>query len=159
MLCTPPAQGKDPALAAPGGTHHEPRKRRAPARAAPGQPGGPTAQRSTAASWGCSSSRGFNPGQCLCRCPLAGALHENSSSSPPWARSPPSSSARGWGRCFTVVLWELPSWLNPHRGHPRGVVPAMVGRGGAAVPDCSAWWCPRPLQLPRVRASGARAGQ
>lgn len=165
MLCTPPAQGKDPALAAPGGTHHEPRKRWAPARAAQGQPGGPMARGSTAASWGCSSSQGFDPGPCLCRCccPLARALHENPSScSPSWAHSAPSSNARGWGRCFTVVSWELPSWLNPCRGHPDGVVPAMVARGGAAVPDCSACWSPQPrarcLQMPHVHGLGARAG-
>lgn len=139
MLCPPPAQGKDLALAAPGGD--PPR-----AEEAPGQPGGPRAQGSTAASWGCSSSQGFDPGPRLCRCccSLARALHENpsSSSSPSWAHSPPSSNTRGWGRCFTVVLWELPSWLNPRWGHPEGVVPALVGRGGAAVPACSAWCSP-----------------
>lgn len=126
------------------------------------------ARGSTAASWGCSSSQGFDPGPRLCRCcsPLARALHENpssSSSSPSWAHSAPSSNARGWGRCFTVVSWELPSWLNPCRGHPDGVVPAMVGRGGAAVPDCPACWSPRPrarcLRLPHVHGLGARAGQ
>lgn len=161
MLCTPPAQGKDPALTAPGGTHHEPRKRQAPARAAPG---GPTVQGSTAASWGCSSSQGFNPGQCSyrCCCPLARALHENPSFSPSWAHSPPSSNAPGWGRCFTVVLWEFPSWLNPCRGHPEGIVPAMVGQGAAAVPDCRLLVPSAPSSVPSAApcpySLGARAG-
>lgn len=111
-----------------------------------------TAQGSTAASRGCSSSQGFNPERrlCWCCCPLARALHKNPSSSPSWAHSAPSSNARGWGRCFTVVLWELPSWRNPCWGHPEGIVPAMVDG------SCSSTRLPRlprHLQLPRVHTA------
>lgn len=108
----PPAQGKVPALSAPRGT--QPRAKEAPGscQSCSGQPGGPRAQGSTAASWGCSSSQGFNPGPhlCWCCCPLARALHEipSSSSSPSWAHSPPSSNTPGWGRCFTVSCGSFP---------------------------------------------------
>lgn len=166
MACTPPAQGKDPAFAAPGGTRHERRKRRAPARRLRrGSREASPARGSTAASRGWSSSEVFYPGKMFmsvllspCRSPAQKSLlllEEDHSS--------PSSNTRSSGACFTVVLWELPSRLKstPESPRRRRTSDGEMGRWsstrllGLLVPSAS---CSVPSAAPHPSAAGIWRG-